>query len=204
MKTVRQISIEILRREGGFVNDPDDLGGATNFGVTLGKMRDLGLDLDRNGIVDASDVKLLTMEEALEIYEREYYSRANIHLLPEALRATVYDMQINAGANAGKILQRLLVEVGEPVAVDGAIGRATAAAAARAWSKMGAALVEAYGIARRNYYYALGDTRPASRKFARRRDGGKGGWITRAEEFISPRFHLSEIAHRKRVVKWEL
>ena len=63
-------------------------------------------------------------------------------------------------------------------------------------------LADAYGIARRNFYYALGDARPASRKFARRRDGGKGGWITRAEEFISPRYHLTEAQHRERVKAW--
>ncbi|MEM9250572.1 MAG: peptidoglycan-binding protein, partial [Pseudomonadota bacterium] len=36
----------------------------------------------------------------------------------------------------------------------------------------------------------------------RRRDGGKGGWITRAEEFISERYHLTEAEHRARVAKW--
>ncbi|MBL3566472.1 peptidoglycan-binding protein, partial [Rhodovulum sulfidophilum] len=59
-----------------------------------------------------------------------------------------------------------------------------------------------YGIARRNYYYALADRRPASRKYACRRDGGKGGWILRAEEFISPRYRLSEAEHRERVARW--
>ena len=63
-------------------------------------------------------------------------------------------------------------------------------------------LADAYGIARRNFYYALADARPASRKYARTRAGGKGGWIKRAEEFISPRFHLSEAGHRARVAKW--
>mgnify|MGYP000358446858 CR=1 FL=1 len=64
------------------------------------------------------------------------------------------------------------------------------------------ALADAYGIARRNYYYSLADSRPASRKYARRKDGGKGGWITRAEEFISPKFHLTEAQHRARVANW--
>ena len=50
--------------------------------------------------------------------------------------------------------------------------------------------MDAYGIERRNYYYRLAYSRPASRKYARKRDGGKGGWITRAEEFIAKRFHL--------------
>ena len=45
MQTVREIATEIVRREGGYVNDPDDPGGATNFGVTIHTMRRLGLDL---------------------------------------------------------------------------------------------------------------------------------------------------------------
>ena len=49
---------------------------------------------------------------------------------------------------------------------------------------------------------ALADARPASRKYARRRDGGKGGWITRAETFISSRFQLTEAQHRARVAAW--
>ena len=63
-------------------------------------------------------------------------------------------------------------------------------------------LVDAYGIARRNYYYRIGDQRPASRKYARARDGGKGGWIMRAEEFIAARFHLTRAEHDARVAAW--
>ena len=32
MKAVRDIAEEIVAREGGYVNDPDDPGGATNYG----------------------------------------------------------------------------------------------------------------------------------------------------------------------------
>ena len=48
-QNVRQIAEDILRREGGYVNDPGDPGGATNFGVTVHTMRRLGLDLDGDG-----------------------------------------------------------------------------------------------------------------------------------------------------------
>ena len=41
------IAKEIVAREGGFVDDPDDPGGATNWGVTIGTLRRLGIDLDR-------------------------------------------------------------------------------------------------------------------------------------------------------------
>jgi hypothetical protein len=82
------------------------------------------------------------------------------------------------------------------------LGPQTLAAAKAAAEAAPHHLADAYGIARRNFYYALGDARPASRKFARRRDGGKGGWITRAEEFISPRYHLTDAQHRERVKSW--
>lgn len=73
MQSVEQIAEAIIRREGGFVNDPDDLGGATNFGVTVHTMRRLGLDLDGDGDVDASDVRLLDKDRAREIFLKHYF-----------------------------------------------------------------------------------------------------------------------------------
>lgn len=80
--------------------------------------------------------------------------------------------------------------------------RQTIQAAAEAAEAAPDHLADAYGIARRNYYYALADQRPASRKYATTRNGKKGGWITRAEAFIHPRYHLSDSQHRERVAKW--
>ncbi|WP_297771977.1 holin-associated N-acetylmuramidase [uncultured Roseovarius sp.] len=202
MQDVEQIAKEIVAREGGFVNDPYDPGGATNFGVTIHTMRRLGLDLDRDGDVDVGDVRALSRGQAVAIFIDHYYRRPGIVGLPEALRASVFDMHVNAGANAVKILQRLLREMGETVDVDGVIGPQTQAAAERAAQAAPDHIAEAYGIARRNYYLALADARPASRKFARTRSGGKGGWIRRAEEFIAPRFHLSDQAFQERVAAW--
>ena len=202
MKDIAAIAREIIAREGGYVNDPGDPGGATKYGVTIGTMRRLGLDIDGDGRVSADDVRKLDRETAERIYLEHYFDRPRIAELPTVLQASVFDMYVNAGASAVKILQELLGQFGEAVSVDGVIGRQTLAAAARVAAKAPDHLADAYGIARRNYYYALADLRPASRKFARRKDGGKGGWITRAEEFISPRFHLSEGQHRARVAAW--
>lgn len=198
MKTVRTLAAEIVAREGGFVNDPDDPGGATNFGVTIHTLRRL-----RPGAqVTVDDVRALTREQAIDIYVDHYFTRPRIAELPEPLWPTVFDMYVNAGANAVRILQRLLVQMGLDVATDGVIGPQTIAATHRAYDMAPSHLVDAYGIARRDYYYRIADQRPASRKFARRRDGGKGGWITRAEEFISARFHLTDAQHRERVRAW--
>ncbi len=202
MLSVAEIADEIVAREGGYVNDPDDPGGATNHGVTIHTLRRLGMDLDGDGAVTAQDVRLLSREQARGIFIEHYFERPGIALLPEVLQASVFDMYVNAGANAVKILQRLLVRMGQGVDVDGVIGPQTAAAAQAAARAAPGHLADAYGIERRNYYYRLADRRPASRKYARRRDGGKGGWIRRAEEFISPRYHLSDAEHRARVASW--
>ena len=202
MQSVREIAEAIVAREGGYVNDPDDPGGATKYGVTIHTMRKLGLDLNRDGRVDAEDVKRLSRDQATDIFVKHYFEGPGIAALPEALQPSVFDMYVNAGANAVRILQRLVTKMGYPLAVDGAIGPKTIAATEAAWRAAPEIIADAYGIERRNYYYRLADQRAASRKYARRKDGGKGGWILRAEEFISPKYHLTEAEHRARVAKW--
>ncbi|MFM1863787.1 MAG: holin-associated N-acetylmuramidase [Gemmobacter sp.] len=202
MQTIEDIAREIVAREGGFVNDPDDPGGMTNRGVTLATLRRLGVDIDGDGDADADDLRMLSVDDAAAIFVRHYFHEPRIDRLPPALQASVFDMYVNAGANAVKILQRLLTEMGFPTGDDGKIGPITAANAAAAAAAAPDHIADAYGIARRDYYYAIGDTRKASRKYVRRRNGGKGGWILRAEEFISPRFHLSEAEHSARVSQW--
>lgn len=202
MRDVRQLAEEIVAREGGYVNDPNDPGGATNFGVTIHTMRRLGLDLNGDGAVTPADVRALTRAQAVEIFLDHYYTRPGLAGLPVLLQPSVFDMYVNAGGNAVRILQRLLNQMGADLTVDGALGPQTLAAAHRAAAEAPDHLADAYGIARRDYYYALADRRPASRRYARRRDGGKGGWILRAEEFIAPRYHLTEAQHRARTAGW--
>ncbi|NND22506.1 MAG: peptidoglycan-binding protein [Silicimonas sp.] len=202
MPTVAAIADQILTREGGYVNDPDDPGGATNHGVTIHTMRRLGLDLTGDGKVSEDDVRRLTRTQARDIFIDEYFRKPRIDRLPETIQSSVFDMQVNAGSHAVRILQGLLGKMGLAVTVDGAIGPVTREAAVRAASLAPDHFADAYGIERRNYYYRLADRRPASRKYARRRDGGKGGWIRRAEEFIAPRDHLSAAEHNARVAAW--
>lgn len=202
MPDIQDIARAIVAREGGFVNDPDDPGGATKHGVTIHTMRRLGLDLTGDGQVDISDVRQLTRAEAERIFLQHYFHRPRIAGLPEVLQASVFDMYVNAGSNAVRILQRLLRQMGHDVAVDGVIGPQTIAAAQAAAQAAPDHISDAYGIARRNYYFRIADTRAASRKYVRRRDGGKGGWIVRAEEFISPRFHLTRTEFQERIAGW--
>ena len=87
MQTISQIAQQIVAREGGFVDDPDDPGGATKYGVTIHTMRRLGLDLDGDGAVGVADVRRLSRAHAEAIFIEHYYRRPRIDELPPVLRA---------------------------------------------------------------------------------------------------------------------
>lgn len=204
MKTVEELAREIVQREGGFVDDRDDPGGATNWGVTIGTMKALGIDLNKDGRVDVADVKALQFQQAVDLFVNEYFYRPKLNVLPEELQPSVFDMQVNSGSSAVRILQQVLVAQGFDVAADGAMGPQTLKAIT-AWAEQVSPALCATHMAR-----PVGTTtttllieQQASRKYVRGRDGGKGGWITRAEEFMDPAFRLSDAEHRARCSQWQ-
>jgi lysozyme family protein len=186
-RSIYKMAQDIVLREGGFVNEPDDPGGATNFGVTLGTLKRLGLDLNQDGAVDIVDVHLVDAKKATEVFLQHYFKAPKIDALPECLWSSVFDMYVNSEANSIRILQLIFNDLRIEVKVDGVIGPNTISAAKQAVEAAPHHIVDIYGIARRNYYFDLADKRPTLRKFARTRAGGKGGWIKRAEEFMRPK-----------------
>ena len=92
MQTVRQIATEIVAREGGFVDDPDDPGGATKYGVTIHTMRRLGLDLSGDGVINTADVRMLSKSQAVDIFVQHYFELPRLDLLPAELQPSVFDM----------------------------------------------------------------------------------------------------------------
>ena len=96
-------------------------------------------------------------------------------------------MNINAGANSIRILQRLV-----GVDDDGVIGPETIAAVQKAAEAQGADQLNiAYAKARRDYYAEITRNNPKLKKFLVAKSGGKGGWIKRAEEFLPEGERLS-------------
>ncbi|MFV2038520.1 MAG: glycosyl hydrolase 108 family protein, partial [Paracoccaceae bacterium] len=81
MKRIQAIAAKIIAREGGYVNDPDDPGGATKYGVTIGTLKRLGLDLTGDGKVTTADVKALSRAKATRIFIDDYFYRPRIHKL---------------------------------------------------------------------------------------------------------------------------
>lgn len=165
----------LLKHEGGFVNDPADPGGATNKGVTIATFELCAARLlDIRPTLD--NLRALTDAQAATIYKALYWDKVHgdeIALQP--LANIVFDFQVNAGANASKLLQRVLNTLGASpqLTVDGAIGASTLAALSRANS---VAVYAAYKQGRKDYYTNLVNQRPALGKFLK-------GWLARVDSF---------------------
>lgn len=119
----------ILYSEGGYVNDPADAGGPTNFGISLRFLKgtgDISFDMDHDGDIDIDDIKKLSPGDAMRAYKKYFWDPLRLDELKNAsLCLQVFDHSINAGSrSAVKILQ--LVSGCKP---DGLIGPKTIAAA---------------------------------------------------------------------------
>ncbi len=114
---------EVLPHEGGYVDHPDDPGGATNLGITHAT-----LAAWRGKPVTKQDVRNLSKAEAAAIYRARYWDAVQGDLLPPGLDLAVFDYAVNSGpGRAARSLQAVL-----GVTQDGAIGPATLAAVRRA------------------------------------------------------------------------
>jgi lysozyme family protein len=100
--TFDEIIEVVLSHEGGYVDDPDDRGGATNFGVTQASFSQyLGKKVSKD------DVKNMTVEDAKGCYKQDFWDPSRAEQLDEDLRAVYFDMVVNHGQrNAVKILQQ--------------------------------------------------------------------------------------------------
>ena len=106
----------VLHHEGGYVNDPKDPGGETNFGIAKRSHPDV-------------DIKNLTEEGAKEIYKEHYWDRNKVEDQPENLRHIYFDMCVNQGrSRAVRIMQRAANAKGANLKVDGGMGPKTIAA----------------------------------------------------------------------------
>jgi len=86
----------VLKHEGGYVNNPNDTGGETNFGISKRAYPNL-------------NIAELSVETAQEIYKRDFWDKVKGDKLPEGLDLMVFDFAVNAGVSrASKVLQKML------------------------------------------------------------------------------------------------
>lgn len=83
----------VLCREGGYVNNPKDPGGATNKGITQGtynawrKAKGLG----------AKDVRNITDAEVKEIYYKNYWLKSGCDKMTSKFAVVCFDTAVNMG-----------------------------------------------------------------------------------------------------------
>jgi len=112
---------ELIDREGGYVHNSKDKGGATKYGITLKTAL-------KHGYI--GDIRKLPLSKAKEIYSTTYWDTNNldrvVELSPNIARE-VFDTGVNMGVGtAGKFLQRCLNLLNKTkIKVDGVVGDKT-------------------------------------------------------------------------------
>ena len=104
--TVDEIIGNVIRREGGYVDNPDDKGGPTNMGITAAT---LGAWNGNEGAASAEQVRTMTRGTARAIYLRRYVELPGFDSLPDPLKEQMVDFGANSGpSRAVRWLQRVI------------------------------------------------------------------------------------------------
>lgn len=154
----------ILRWEGGFVNDPDDLGGVTNKGITIGTF---GEYRKQKGLPSPTvqELKNLLENEWYEIFKTMYWDRwIGDEIKSQPVANILVDWVWASGVHGIKRPQRIL-----GVPDDGIVGKVTLSYLNIAEPKR---LFEAIKADRIKFIDEICKARPANEKFRK-------GWLNR-------------------------
>lgn len=166
----------VVGEEGGYVNHPNDRGGATKYGVAdaADGKKDGLVDLDGDGTGDVP-VPQLTLAQAKEKYRSEYWLPLRADALPPPLDLVVFDAAINHGVRrAVKLLQRTAA-----VLEDGILGHVTMRAVQDDVNVHGAQMVALTFLGvRAQFYVNIVANDPSQAVFA-------AGWTNRIKHMES-------------------
>ena len=163
----------LLHDEGGFTDDPDDPGGATNLGIT---QNDLSLVASKLHL--PANVQSLTRNDAATYYKAIWWDRHNYNAINSLIIATkVFDIAVNMGAErAHTLLQKALHCVGYGLKLDGILGAKTIAATNECCLHgRQDDLLDELREESVHYYQLITEENPKLYKFLK-------GWLTRAQE----------------------
>ncbi len=158
----------ILSWEGGYANDPDDPGGATNRGVTIGTWKQVGYDKDGDGDIDVADLKLITPEDAVNrVMKPHFWDRWQADKIrSQSVANIVVDWVWASGKHGITEVQKIL-----GVKVDGIVGPKTLAAVNAQDPR---ALFDHIKRARLRFIDTIIKNRPTSEKYRK-------GWTRRLD-----------------------
>lgn len=180
MDNFNKAVLTVLKHEGKFVNDPDDPGGATNYGISLRFLLstgDLKLgDIDHDGDIDADDIKKMSIEEAKNLYFTYWWLKYNYESIPNlALSTKIFDAAVNMGAKQAHILvQRACRACGIRLVEDGVLGPNSMGAISTLISgSSDDALLASIRSEMAGFYRSLITKKPVFEKY-------RNGWLNRA------------------------
>lgn len=115
----------VLGFEGGYVNDPADRGGETNYGITYNTLNNAK---NKGWIPFNVTIQNIKLEHAKIIYRKGYWDAVQADSLPHPLDLIMFDSAVNHGPGAAvKLLQKSLNALLRytELKVDGIIGPLT-------------------------------------------------------------------------------
>lgn len=168
-----KLVLDVVSREGGYVDNSADRGGPTKYGIT---QKTLSRYLRRQATID--EVKNLDMKTAKAIYLLYYYTTPCFDSLPEAIIPQVFDIGVNSGPEkAIQMMQRIVNTAGfGPIDEDGVLGPESQDAIAKTYASMGGYFINALEEERENFYKYLVQKNPSQAVFIK-------GWLSRAAQF---------------------
>lgn len=166
--------------EGGYGDNKYDKGGATKYGISLAFLKNTPQsvgDLDKDGIIDKDDVKLLTPEYAKKLYKKYFYDPVRADKINNsAIAIQLFDIAVNAGAKRAVLLIQsalLRMRLLDANGVDGVIGEITL----EAINKAPVQILNNNLVNERVYFYNRIVQRDATQRIF------MDGWRRRAEFF---------------------
>ena len=96
MQTFPDCIAHVLAAEGGLVNNPQDPGGVTKFGISQRSY-------------PALDIRALSLDDAKTIYQRDYWDKIQGERLPAGLDPVVLDHAVNVGPARANTLRQGLI-----------------------------------------------------------------------------------------------
>lgn len=116
----------LIDHEGGFTDDRNDRGNWTSGKIGVGELKGTKFGISAMSYPDL-DIKNLTVDQAREIYARDFWGRLALERVPPQVRFDIFDTAVNSGRDtAAKLLQRAV-----GVKDDGKIGPVTLSAIAK-------------------------------------------------------------------------
>jgi len=159
----------VFKAEGCDSNDPNDRGGATRFGISLGfLMHHEQGDINNDGAINPADIKALTKQQAADFYQADFWNKCRCDELPFPIALIVFDQAVNTGI--GATVRLLQYHIG--VKVDGIIGTKTLAKTVAVYINDPDWFVASYLGRRAAYYQKVVQKHPSSKGFLR-------GWLNR-------------------------